>query len=63
MKQKLILAKRDGCELEISLNPSERVGDLFIIKQTNGLGEIKELYLSYKEADEIREWLNRNLPR
>ena len=33
------------------------------INQTNGLGEIKIIYLTAKEANELREWLNKNLDR
>lgn len=63
MKLTIIFPKRQGSELQASIIPSDKASNTVVLQQINGLGQIKNVIMTYKEADALREWLNINLPR
>jgi hypothetical protein len=65
MKLTLNFDKRANAETYASITPSDKHSDLVILYQTQ-FGVVQDrncVQLTYKEANQLREWLNINLPR
>lgn len=63
MKQTLNFENRNSTETSAKMVQSGDLGNWIDLRQVNGMGRISEVGLTFKEANELREWLNKNLPR
>ncbi len=58
MKHILFFGKHDGFDTKLVCE-----NEVFHLIQLNGIGRIQDVQLTPKEANELREWLNKNLER